>query len=153
MFLVQDDMKSRERKLRQFIKSDSSIGLIFSVINFEWILRRAIVALGSSASIEVRKALGSKSGGIDGYKEVWNHEVYPNTGKRIHEAIPEWQKLTNAIKMRNKLVHGVESFTWDRSTENAITVLHASQSLIQFCQDNKVDVFQRLPVRRTMRKS
>jgi hypothetical protein len=151
MFLVQDDMKTREDKLKQFIKSDASIGLIFSVINFEWLLRRAIIALGSSSNAEVKKALGEKHGGIDGYKEIWNKEVYPKTRKRMNDVIPEWQKLKAAIKMRNILVHGVESISWDRATENSLIVLHASKSLIQFCKENKVDVFQRLPVRRRLK--
>jgi len=153
MFLVQDDMKSRERKLRQFIRSDASVGLIFSVINFEWILRRAIIALSTSSNVEVRTLLESKSGGMDGYKEAWNKEVYPRTRKRIHEAIPEWNDFKESIKMRNMLVHGIKSVTWDRAAENAITVLHASQSLIQFCKDNDVDVFQRLPVRRHIKRN
>jgi hypothetical protein len=148
MFLVKDDMRSRERKLRQFIKSDASIGLIFSEINFEWILRRAIIALGSSSSAEVRAELGNKSGGMDGYKQVWNKEVYPKTRKRLCEIIPEWMNLMKAIRMRNILVDGVESYSWDKAAENAITVLRASKSLIQFCNENGVDVFQRLPVRR-----
>ena len=148
MFLVKDDIQSRERKLRRFIKSDASIGLIFAVINFEWILRRAIIALGSSSNAEVRTTLGNTAGGMKGYREVWNKEVYPKTKQRIHEFVPEWPKLKKAIHMRNLLVHGVESCSWDRAAENAITVLRASKSLIQFCNDNGVDVFQRLPARR-----
>ena len=55
MFLINDTMEERHQTIRSFLSSDPMIAVILAAADFEWTVRRAILALGTLPTKEIRK--------------------------------------------------------------------------------------------------
>jgi len=110
MFLASDSSSFREEKIKQILVEDPPLAALLSVIYFEWTVRRAIIALGSSPNVEIRERM-KLDHGCDKYKQVWKDEVFPKIGKRLPEVVDvgNWDGLRRAFKLRHRLVHGITS--------------------------------------------
>ncbi len=146
--MVKDSSPSREEGILEMLKEDASLSLLLSVIHFEWTIRRAIIALGTSPNVEIRKKLKEQRGGLDGYKKVWKEEVFIKVGKRLTEVITDWDNLKKAFKLRNALVHGVSSCSLDYATEKTNCAIKASKIIREISLHFGVNLDKRLPVRR-----
>lgn len=160
MFFVSDSQQSRHDLIESFLKEDSAtIAVILAAIDFEWTIRRAILALGCSPTKYIRlEVLGNKNqrGGPDAYKKAWNDEPFKYLGKRIDEAIPHWSKLTDpvlgALRLRNQIVHGVRgSVSVQLATNKVQDFLKASKSLEQLAQKYNTSLYNKRIVRRKKR--
>ncbi|XGB38639.1 MAG: hypothetical protein LVT47_06745 [Cyanobacteria bacterium LVE1205-1] len=76
MFLVSDSSAFREERIKQILVEDPPLAALLSVIHFEWTVRRAIIALGTSPNVEIRERMRLDHG-CDKYKQVWKDEVFP----------------------------------------------------------------------------
>ena len=109
MFLVSDTRSSREAKIRSFLQDDPAVAVILAAADFEWTVRRAIVALGRSPTKVIRQHL-AECYGLDRYKEAWKQEVQPRFGIGLAGVVPEWQFFREkAYDLRHKIVHGLSS--------------------------------------------
>lgn len=154
MFLVSDTSLSRESKIHSFLVDEPPLAAILAVIHFEWTVRRAIIALGTSPNVIVREKLESCHGHKK-YKQLWQEEVYPRTNKRLTEVIINWQGLQKSFALRHKLVHGVKSCGKSEFTNERVQwALNAAKDIREFCIsfEPKIDLDSRLPIRRRSKK-
>lgn len=156
MFLVSDSQQSRHDLIKSFLKDDSAtIAVILAAIDFEWTIRRAILALGCSPTKHIRLVvLGKQKGGPDAYKKAWNDEPFKFLGKRIDEAIPHWSRLTDpvlgALRLRNQIVHGVRgSVSVQLATDKVRDFLKASRCLEKLAQENNTSLYRKIVRRKT----
>lgn len=142
MFLVKDSISERHRKIRAL---DPFAGVILAAADFEWTVRRAILALGTQPTKAIRESLEKVSGGLGGYKDKWKKEVFQRTGKRLPEIIPEWEFFKKeAYKLRNRLVHGVKgTVSEDFARERLECILAASRALNDFAQEQGEPLYGR----------
>lgn len=156
MFLVNDTKEERRKKITRFLDSgETVIAVLLAAANFEWTVRRTIIALGKSPTARYREEKGLLSGchGLKAYKEVWKSDVSPRTGKGLAQVICKWQYLKEqAYPLRNKLIHGdTGTVTPDYAKPRVEAMLAASEDLIEYGLDHDGDVFQRIRIRRKPR--
>ncbi|NLD88685.1 MAG: hypothetical protein GX633_10585 [Clostridiales bacterium] len=152
MFLVNDTLESRQKTIASY---EPFVGVILAAIDFEWTVRRAILALGSSTTKEIKsKTLNANCSGLDAYKKAWNKEVKPLTGKRLDEIVPEWQYFKEtAYPLRHRLVHGVEgSVTPQYASDRMKAILSASKYIADFADSLGEPLYGRKIIRRKPRK-
>jgi len=73
---------AREERIKQFLAEDASLSALLAVIHFEWTVRRAIIALGTSPNVVVRTKL-KECHGLGKYKDVWKNEVFLNEQRQV----------------------------------------------------------------------
>lgn len=151
MFLVKDSSQSREKRIQEFMGEDPSLSTLLAVIHFEWTVRRAIIALGTSPNVDIRAKLRSCHG-HKAYKEIWQEEVHPKHGQRLTEVVDNWDGLYKAFKLRHRLVHGVAACGADYAKDRTSWAIRACQNIRKFCLEHDVDLDARLPVRQRPRK-
>jgi hypothetical protein len=151
MFFVADSQARRHKMIRSFLKSQASIAVILAAVDFEWTLRRAILALGARPTKDIREAL-EKTWGLQKYKDIWNQEVKPRMEVTVVEVIPCWHELTKAFVFRDRLVHGVVGVISNEAANNSVeSILHASAALEGFAEKHEGTLYRRI-VRRNPRK-
>jgi hypothetical protein len=147
MFLVKDSSTSREKRIKQFLTEDPALASLLAVVHFEWTIRRAIIALGTSSNVKVREKL-TRCHGCDRYKDIWKEEVSPKLEKRLPEVIQDWNGVVRAFRLRHRLVHGVSSCGADYAKERVYWALNAATDIRNVCASHSIDLDSRLPVRR-----
>ncbi|PSB14877.1 hypothetical protein C7B76_15015 [filamentous cyanobacterium CCP2] len=148
MFLVKDSSEVREKRIKQFLDEDPALSALLSVIHFEWTVRRAIVALGSSPNVVVRAKL-KNCHGLDKYKDVWKDEVFPNVRLRLpEEVVKDWTGLGRAFRLRHRLVHGATSCGTEYAKERVYWAIEATNDVRSICFKKGINLDSRLPVRR-----
>lgn len=149
MFLVHENPDEREQRIRDFLVSDldAAIAVILSAVQFEWAVRRAIIALGSSPNKKLRQQL-SQCYGLDKYKDMWKSEVYPKHHARLTQVVENWQDLRDAFNLRDRLVHGLTNCDRSYATRRVEAAIQAACFIRKFAQSKGVDLHKRLPIRR-----
>ncbi len=149
-FLVGDSQQDRHLKLSQFLKEgEPVIAVLLAAADFEWTVRRAILALGSSSNTEIRAGVLARCSGPDKYKDAWKKEVKNRFGKGLPEVVSNWETFKKAFELRHQLVHGITGTTGVRYAEQIVsTILQASRDIADFGLSQSIDLFNRLPVRR-----
>jgi hypothetical protein len=151
MFWVNDTIEARHAKIRGFAARDVAVaGYILAAADFEWTIRRAILALGHRATGAIREETLKRCTGDEQYKDAWKREVYPKKGKRLPEVIPNWHELvTKAFPLRHRLVHGVSGAPGlNYVKERREVYLLASRALVDYAASEGANLYARLPVRR-----
>jgi hypothetical protein len=149
VFLVKDSSSSRESRIKQFLDEDPALSLLLAVIHFEWIMRRAMISLGTSPNVIVRVKLRNCHG-LKRYKSLWKEEVAQNVnGRGLPEVIKNWENLDRAFRLRHKLVHGASSCGAEYARERAIWALEAAGYVRKICKEHDIDLDVRLRVRRS----
>lgn len=148
MFLVSDTQEKRHKKLRSLFENDPVIGVILSAIDFEWTVRRAILALGQRPTKEIRQTVLNNCSGLTRYNDAWRKEVYPCRGKTLPQVVERWNDLREAFKLRHTLVHGVNGTTTkEYASERVEIILASSEQVYQFIKGRKKEIFGRRIVR------
>lgn len=160
MFLVKDTSTEREERIKRLSAEDPALAELLGVIHVEWTMRRAIIALGISPNVEIRKALESCHG-LKRYKEIWKKEVVeggltkpsPVTHKSLCIVITNWDGLIKAFGLRHKLVHGVGSCSAEYAVEKLDWAIDGARNIRAYCLNYEIDLDKRLPVRRRASQS
>lgn len=119
MFNVRYGSENRERRIREIANEDLTVGVILAAVHFEWMMKRAILKLGTNPTFQLREELSRVTGvrrkersdgsAQDGYYEVWKREVDSRIRKRSALGTV-LGKLTDirdkAMKVRGHIVHG-----------------------------------------------
>lgn len=152
MFLVSDDPGAREQRIRGFLtKQDCAIAVLLSAAHFEWIVSRAILALGKTPTRELRIAM-AKCHGLDRYKEYWVDEVVPGRDiKRLPAVVGAWDRFSKAFELRHKLIHGRESCSLDYARPRVEVILKAADDVMAACKSEGKNLYARLAIRRNVR--
>ena len=151
MFFVSDTQTQRHKMILSFLlKGQGSIAVVLAAIDFEWTLRRAILALGTRPTKHIRESL-EKTWGLERYKDLWNLEVKPQMQVTVVQVIPCWSELRKAFGFRDRLVHGVVGVISRDATNNSVAfILKASQALEEFAVEHEGTLYRRI-VRRKPR--
>ena len=149
-FMVGDSQQARHSRIRGFLSAEEPvIAVILAAADFEWTIRRAILALGRSPNADIRSGVLARCSGLGRYRDAWRDEVTPRFGKSLPEVIAAWDSFNKAFELRHRLVHGVAGTTGlSYAKERVDTVLQASTDVAAFGAANAVDLFARLPVRK-----
>lgn len=152
MFFVSDTQKQRHKMIRSYLAQDRApIAVVLAAVDFEWTVRRAIMALGSSPTPHIRKVVMKNISGLRGYKESWKAEVQPRLKLSLPQVIPHWSNLTDAFVLRGKLVHGVVgSVKFEHATPSVEVILSASKLLEELAAEQGTTLYRRI-VRRKPR--
>jgi hypothetical protein len=130
-------------------RNDAGIAVVVAAADFEWTLRRAIVALGIRPNKVIRSETLSKCFGLESYKRAWNREVLPHVKRRLTEVVPDWHTFTKCYELRNRLIHGTEPPPFVKyATEHVEPILAATTALVQFAKDHGEDLERELRSRR-----
>jgi len=153
MFLITDTLEGRQTKIRSFLVAEPAIAVLLAAADFEWTVRRAILALGYRPNAIIRKESLHRCSGIDEYKGAWVKEVVPYRKKRLPNIIPNWKYFKEeAYDLRNKLIHGVSTTPGRKfAKDRCEAILKASAALVGYANRRGVDLYGRLPVRRKER--
>ena len=154
MFKVSDTIEKRHKRFRRYMKPAPGVVVIIAAAEFEWTVRRAIIAMGSSPNATIRQTLLSRHG-LSAYKEVWRDEVRPRHGKSLPDIVPEWDRLVSeAFTLRHCLIHGAKGTVDVRFAEKQMErILAATKSIVDFGKKTGINVLGvRLPVRRRQAK-
>jgi hypothetical protein len=151
MFLLSDTLRGRQVLIRSFTGGQATLGAVLAVIDFEWTIRRAIIALGYEPTKAVREDIEMCSG-PSAYRKKWIKHVVPIRKKSIETIVPDWTALTEtAFKMRHKIVHGVQVRAPESTAVEAREIaLLASSEVCKFAEDLGFDLYKRLPIRRKL---
>ena len=155
MFLVNDTVERRHQKIRSFLPREPVVAILLANVDFEWTVRRAIIALGINSNKTIREKILSKCHGPEQYKDAWKAEVKARFSKGLPEVISNWEGLKSiAFKFRGQVVHGIRGMPSSKKTGEAVEIfLKASNDINEFAAVQKVSLFgKRLPVRRNARK-
>lgn len=147
MFLVSDGSSAREDRIKQIADDDPPLAALLAVIHFEWTVRRAIIALGTSPNKEIRRLL-ERCHGHRAYKKLWEAEVDPKVHKRLPDVVGNWDDLLQSFKLRHRLVHGVSSCDPEYANKRVVWAIAASTNVRNFCAEHSVNLDERLPIRR-----
>ncbi len=149
MFLVSDTMEKRHSRIREFLGSEDAIAVLLAAADFEWTVRRSILALGKSPTKKIREDVLNKCSGLERYKEAWKKEVTPRLKKGLPDVVGNWEFLIkDAIQMRNRFIHGEHTvLTSDYSQKRIVAILEASKKLVDFAEKNNEPLYGRKIVR------
>ncbi|MCB1634529.1 MAG: hypothetical protein KDI51_08065 [Xanthomonadales bacterium] len=149
-FMVRDDQFARHDRIRGFLTDgEPVIAVILAATDFEWTVRRAILALGTSPNFDIRAGVLFRCSGLDNYRDAWKAEVTPRFGKRLPEVLADWSGFRTSFELRHRLVHGVTGTTGHKHASASVdAVLKGSTEVADFGSANGIDLFGRLPIRR-----
>jgi hypothetical protein len=154
MFHVSFGSGKREAEIRKIATLDRTTAVILAAVHFEWMLKRAILKMGSSPTKDLRGQLEGvyrmeKKGNQDGYKEVWHKEV----GSRVKNAslqtvIGHLSRIqSHALNVRGKVVHGNGTVSVAHADEAIDLFLGAGKKLRDFASKRDIDLDTRLKTR------
>jgi hypothetical protein len=132
MFTYKETINKRREKIESYLtKEHSGIAVILAATNFEWTLRRAILALGKNPTAILRKEI-EKTSNLNRYKDLWAEKVI-NGVQRLPAIIPKWDEVKKAYTLRNELVHGNKGTTGLGYAQNRVeALLDASEVLNKY---------------------
>lgn len=151
MFLATDKLEHRHKKIRSFLPSEPVIAILLAAVDFEWTVRRAVIALGSSSNRTIRDTVLYRCSGPKEYKEAWKKEVKPRFQKGLAEIVPNWEFVKDeAFLLRHQVVHGLKGLPSSKITSERVEAfLAGSVAISDFAKVHEVELFgKRLPVRR-----
>ena len=157
-----DTPEKRREKIEAVFDVSPMAGFLLSIVNFEWTLRRAILALGWDSTKNIRAEF-KKGHGLKEYKIHWTTYVVKNAPKPrpyLSMAIESyskrkgknfrvlWTDVRKAYIARHSIIHGCRCTGGDAYLKNhAEQCLRASEALVEFVKDNEGNVFN--TIRRT----
>jgi hypothetical protein len=153
MFTYRETIEARRAKIEAFLtKEHSAVAVIMAAANFEWTLRRAILALGMKPTAALRKEI-EKTSSLENYKKVWKQSVSSKTAKSLPSIITNWASLKEAYQLRNELVHGNEGTTGMLYAKKRVVVLLlASEAINSYVISREAAIFGKKIRRIKLRK-
>lgn len=155
MFLATDMPEGRHRKIRSFLPAEPVIAVLLAAVDFEWTVRRAVIALGTNSNRHIRDTVLNRCHGADDYKKAWSTEVKSRLLVGLPEVVPAWQFLKEeAYLMRHRIIHGLYGMpSSKKAAERTEAFLAASKAIHEFALVHGEQIFgKRLSVRRKPRK-
>ncbi len=145
MFRYDDPLDVQYKTIQKFLDDgEAVVALIASALNYERIVQRAIIALGTTPTDSLRKKLKWTS--FKGYPKVWSN--YANQNIKLKDIIGDYANLKKAFKLRNALVHGEKGTTGCSYAKDRIeTIFKATEAVFEFCNTKGVDLNKTLPHR------
>jgi len=127
-------------------EDDPAIAIILAAADFEWTVRRAIVALGSHPTKFIRKKI-SKLSGLPSYEKAWRQEVAKRVGGiELAKVVSDWKFFKeSAYDLRNRIVHGATSSVSVAFAQPRLdALLAASAAVTKFATVNGEPLYGRM---------
>lgn len=147
MFLAGDDIRRRNGRIKQFLRQEPGIAVLLAAANFEWTICRALLFMSETPNSQLRERI-MRVRGLDGYKRIWWEEV---DHRRLPDIISDWLGLTEAFRLRNRLIHGQDRATYNMAASKVEAMLQAATDIHEFCGSMGRDLNKRMPIRRKPR--
>ena len=155
MFWVGDTLDERHSRITAFVNEDDIVAaVLLAAANFEWTVRRCIIAMSKRPNVEIRDIL-SKLRGFGGLPEYWQSEIGDTHGQAISEVVPSWDFLRkDAFGLRNALIHGDQNMVGlDYGKQRVDAMLEGAAAIVRFANAHGVDLYgSRIPVIQDPRK-
>jgi hypothetical protein len=179
MFYVNQLQKERHNFIKAFLNKDETcpVAIVLAAVDFEWTLRRVILACGNAKSKDILNRLMHKS--LNKYKKAYfdihkenisedeekRHEnkiwspsgldAYKKMWKQEINGVPLMSVLKNhealisAFNVRNKIVHGVSvPIRHEYASDVTNNFLVESKNLAEKSKENGGDIFSKIDRRR-----
>jgi len=156
MFLANDRLEWRHKKIRSFLPREPVIAILLTAVDFEWSIRRSIIALGTNSNRHIRDSVLRQCHGADAYKEAWKIEVKNRLGRSLAEVVPNWEFIRKeAFVLRHQVVHGDRGLPSTKVTAVSVAAfLAGSVAIEEFARNQGIELFgARLPIRRKARQA
>jgi hypothetical protein len=150
MFLVNDTLEERKTKIERFMsEGEPAIALLIAAADLERTMRRAIIALASEPTLEVREAIEEKYRTIGVYPKAWRRFVEGAGKAPLTEVLPNFEAVLGAFNLRNELIHGVRGTAeWKYAHKQVAIILDATERLTNFASQHGIDLTAKLKARR-----
>jgi hypothetical protein len=160
MFAVGFGSQKREDEIRRILKDqDPTTAVILAAVHFEWMLKRAILKMGSSPTKVLRERLEDiyrieDKNGQQGYKTVWRREIEPRfKNAALGTVLGRLTAIQNvAMDLRGRIVHGNGTASRRKAQEAVELFLGAGEKLRAFTMKHRVNLDSRLKPRLQTRK-
>lgn len=146
--VTKENRQQRSERIRALFASEPILAFLVAVFDFEWTVRRSIVALSPCPTKKVHDAFAAtRLCGWDGYKEAWEQlvsgmrkDVPRSMGVLLQELAVargfkqrHFTNVGNILKLRHKLVHGVSGCLRASHVDEGFEVLlHASEAISEY---------------------
>ena len=157
LWAVSYGVARREAYIRGALAQDPSTAVVHAAIHFEWVLKRAILKLGSSPTKALRDELAkvyilvSRGSSKKDYRAIWKREVTPGKKKAaLDTVLGNLHKIqSDAMGARGKIVHG-NGLVSDAEAIIAVnTFLNGAKKISDFAAVHGEDLNTRLKSRRS----
>jgi len=167
MFYVNDSQDLRHDYIRGFLNEDKTcpVAIILAAVDFEWTIRRVILACGYAPSKEILQRLNDtkkelkknlnadefkkhdrygnfRPSGLDSYEIFWNQEI---KGVKLSDLIIDFEPLRKSYKKRNGIAHGfnpIAKMHFAKKVTN--NFLNYSNLLNDFAIRNDQNIYKRI---------
>jgi len=148
MFLAGEPAQYREAKIQKWLHTEPSIALLVAAVHVEWTVCRAVLFLSPRPNREIRKELAVVYG-LEKYKDCWRMEIVSlRGGHSLPRIVGAWKAVTDALKARDRLVHGRDQYTRHMAAPHVEARLKAAAELRAYGKRLGVDFQARLPIRK-----
>lgn len=151
MFSIGYGSKNREAEIRRIAQNDHTTAAILASVHFEWMLKRAILKLGTTPTKILREQLEdvysiNDRNGKSGYKTIWTKEVAPRfKNAALGTVLGRLQKIQDkALDVRGRIVHGNGTVSKRDATEAVELFIAAGEKLRGFAATHGEDLDTRL---------
>lgn len=147
MFKIYETRENREELMKKILSEDPCVALVIAFIDFEWTVRRCILALGKSVTKDIRAKFSRELpikfyrndestkfdsnnmfiSGLQGYKKLWNAEVKVNGHECLSKILNSKVKVSNVEGFDNdKFNHIAKNNSSIKSTDQLLTFVYKS---------------------------
>ena len=135
--------ETRRRRIEAVARLEPSIGFLAAVFDFEWMVRRTILALSACPTPLIRKHFEKKHG-WSSYEEAW--QLYVRGGKKQHTPSLEQvltdkgiskRSISDAFGLRHPLVHGANGFIADNVALFNMNLLLSASDVLEMLLKSK----------------
>jgi hypothetical protein len=154
MFRVSDSLEARRARIQRSIDDrEPVVALILAAADLERTIRRAIIALSSGPTREVREVIENKYRSIGFYEAGWKALVETTGKPGLRDAVGDWDAVKKAFQTRNEIMHGKRAtLSRDKAMENILLIVNATAKVTDFAEGYQVNLMTRIKIRRKAAK-
>ena len=149
-FLVRDGLVNRHNMIRKIYSVNVALGIQIAHTNYEWIMHRAIVALGRKLKVKSRLLQVGKGLSLKQYSRIWDGLFVKPDGKQsvkpLMKIIKEWENFSKKGFILRHVVaktHKGEVAAGYRE-ENLEILLSATEDVYKYLKSLRVDLYARM---------
>lgn len=147
MFKIYETRENREELMKKILSEDPCVALVIAFIDFEWTVRRCVLALWKSTTKDIRAKFAGKLpirfyrndestkfdsnsnnkfiSGLQGYKKLWKEEVKVNGYECLSEILNSKVKVSNVDGFDNDKFNHIEKNKFSsKSTYELLTFVY-----------------------------
>ena len=150
MFRVTDSLENRQARIQRSIdEGEPAVAFILAAADLERTIRRAIIALASGPTKEVRETIEKKYKSIGAYENGWNALVRAAGKPGLRDAVSDWDAVKKVFQTRNEIIHGKRAtLSRERAIEEIAVILNATAEVTRFAARYEVSLMARMKIRR-----